>query len=360
MITFSRIKSSKKTQYLISLLLIIIVSSLSFIAKDVFGYKVVALLLLVAVSVIATIFDIIPVLISAILSALILNFFFIPPLYNFHIDNTEDILLFFMYIVVALVNAVLTVKIRDAEKKARDKEEKENAIKLYNTLFNSLSHELRTPISTIIGAVDVLKDNNERMTIANQKQLLSEIEIATIRLNRQVENLLNMNRLETGMLKLNVDWCDVNELIYSVIQKLDEAKQKHEIVFDENENLPFFKLDSGLLEHVIHNIIYNAIQYTPENSIIKIYVKEFNEKLQISIEDNGTGFSESEINLIFNKFYRLPNSKSGGTGLGLSIVKGYIEAHNGEINVQNVIPNGAKFIIEIPAEKSYINNLKNE
>jgi two-component system sensor histidine kinase KdpD len=353
-------KPSSRLQYKTSLLLVLLIGSIAFVIRSIIGYEVVALVLLVVVSLMAMTFEILPVLMAAVLSALILNFFFIPPYFTFHIDNSEDLLLFLIYLIVALLNAVLTYRIRRVEKIARDKEEKENSLKLYNTLFNSLSHELRTPIATILGAVDTLKENKSRLSTENQMELLSEIDIASIRLNRQVENLLNMSRLETGTLKLKQDWCDVNELLFSVIQKLQQVPQSRKIEFPENEDLPLFKLDSGIMEQVIHNIIYNAIQYTPENSLISISAQYIDEKLTIIISDNGNGFSEDEIPFLFNKFYRSPDSKAGGTGLGLSIVKAYIEAHHGTITAENNLPQGAKFTIQLPAACSFINNLKNE
>lgn len=332
---------------------------LCYFSIDFIGYRAVALILLLVVSVNAILFDILPVLLSALLSAIIWNFFFIPPILTFHIGNTEDGLLFLMYFVIASINAVLTYKIRDVERKERDEEEKLKAIKLYNTLLNSLSHELRTPISTIIGAVDTLKESEHKLSQTNQTELLSQIDIASIRLNRQVENLLNMSRLESGMLKLNFDWCDLNELIFSIIQKLSPTNGNHKIVFNPNENLPLFMLDRGLIEQVFHNIIYNAIQYTPENSIIVIGASYQSDNCYISISDNGNGFPDAEIAYVFDKFYRLPQSDAGGCGLGLSIVKGFIEAHNGKIELENNIDGGAKFSITIPAKTSFINNLKN-
>ncbi|MBK7762269.1 MAG: PAS domain-containing sensor histidine kinase [Bacteroidetes bacterium] len=328
-------------------------------SSHVIGYKTVALFLLVTVSIIAMLFDILPVLSAALLSALIWNFFFIPPIFTFHINNTEDLLMFLLYFLIALVNAVLTFKIRKEEMKARDKVEKENTIKLYNTLLNSLSHELRTPISTIIGAIDTLKENKEKISLSNQNELFNQIDIASIRLNRQVENLLNMSRLETGMLKLNLDWCDVNELINSTIQKLDQLYQQT-IVFEPDESMPLIKLDRGLMVQVLQNILYNAINYTPENSRIKIVAKLQSNSCIITISDNGKGFPEHEIPLAFDKFYRLPHTKTGGSGLGLSIVKGFIEAHYGTIKLENNLHGGALFTISIPAETSYLNNLKNE
>jgi two-component system sensor histidine kinase KdpD len=312
------------------------------------------------VSLIAMLFDILPVLLTAILSGLILNFFFIQPLFTFHITNAEDILLFLMYLIIALVNAALTFKIREAESKARDKEEKEKTIKLYDTLLNSLSHELRTPIATIIGAIDTLKENKNKLSENNQTELLEEIDKASIRLNRQVENLLNMSRLETGMLKLKQDWCDINELIYTVIQKITQIKKEHIINFIPDEKLPLFKLDAGLIEEIVQNLVTNAILYTPKNTFINISVSyEFNNCV-LSVSDNGKGFPENQIQFVFDKFYRLPNTKTGGSGLGLSIVKGFVEAHNGTIKLENKINSGACFTIIIPTETSYLNNLKNE
>lgn len=340
---------------------VLVLSIICFFSSKYVDYRITALVLLMTVSFVAMLFDILPVLLTAVLSGMILNYFFISPLFTFHIADTEDILLFFMYLIIALVNAVLTFKIREAENKARDKEEKVKTIQLYDTLLNSLSHELRTPIATIVGAIDVLKENRNKLSEINQSELLEEIDKASVRLNTQVENLLNMSRLETGMLKLKLDWCDINELIYDVIQKSKPEKLKHNITFVPNEKLPLFKLDAGLVQEVIQNLVTNAIQYTPENTIITIEVKLESDFCIISVLDNGNGFPENEMQYAFDKFYRLPNTKTGGSGLGLSIVKGFVEAHNGSIELKNnTNESGACFVITIPVKTSYINHLKNE
>lgn len=347
-------------QYLISVSLIILTSIISFFSVDFIGYHVVALILLLVVSLLAMLFDILPVLLTALLSALIWNFFFIPPTLDFYISTTEDVLMFLMYFVIALINAVLTFKIREVEKKSRNEKEKENTIKLYNTLLNSLSHELRTPISTIIGAIDTIKDHRTKLSDSNKEELYLEIEIASFRLNRQVENLLSMSRLEAGILKPKLDWCDVNDLIFSIIRNNREDAQKHTVIFESNENLPLFKIERGLVEQVLHNIIYNALQHTPEGTIIKIEVNNVDENCLFTISDNGKGFPENEIDYVFDKFYRLSNSATGGTGLGLSIAKGFIEVLGGSIHLENIEPSGAKFSIKIPSETLAINHLNNE
>nr|MBP6313995.1 DUF4118 domain-containing protein [Chitinophagaceae bacterium] len=344
---------------MISILLVLSVSIVCFLFAELIGYTIVALILLLVVSIVAMLFDILPVLTAAILSAIIWNFFFIPPLFTLHIYRAEDLLMFLLYFFIALVNAVLTSKIRKWERIAREKEEKEYSIKLYNTLLNSLSHELRTPIATILGAVDTLQEGSGKLSKQQESELLFEIDKASLRLNRQVENLLNMSRLETGMLKLNLDWCDVNELIHGVIQKYTDRK-RHIIEFEMNESLPLFKLDRGLMEQVLQNLIHNAVNYTPEGTVIHLEASLGQDYCKIVVRDNGPGIPEGERSSIFDKFYRLPNSRTGGSGLGLSIVKGFVEAHQGNIRVENEVGGGATFRIEIPTPISFVNNLKNE
>jgi two-component system, OmpR family, sensor histidine kinase KdpD len=353
-------KASKTQQYLISILLIVLAAAICFSLSKYIGYHVVALLLLVTVSFIAMFFDILPVLLAALLSALIWDIFFIPPRFTLSVETTEDALLLAMYFIIASVNAALTFKIRQMEKKEVKKEQKENTLKLYNTLLNSLSHELRTPIATIIGAADNLLTDTSKLTGKNKEELVSEISKASLRLNRQVENLLNMSRIESGFLQPKKDWVDVGELIYDVVNRLKEFTQQHPVGIILKDNLPLFKLDFGLMEQVLYNLIYNAALYIPKYCVITVKAACINEKLVIHVEDNGTGFPPGETEKVFDKFYRLENSKTGGTGLGLSIVKGFVEAHEGTVRLENMPEGGARFTIEIPAETSYLSNLKNE
>ncbi|MGZ3898832.1 MAG: sensor histidine kinase, partial [Bacteroidia bacterium] len=318
-------------------------------------------ILLVTVSLNAMFFDMKPVMTAAILSALVWNFFFIPPKFTLAIKSAEDGLMFLMYFIVALVNAVLTTKIRQMEKAERQREEKENTLKLYNTLLNSLSHELKTPISTIIGAADNLQSMADRLSEVNKYELVSEISKASLQLDRQVGNLLNMSRLESGFIKPKTDWFDVKELIYDVLKDLDDQKQNKPVHVAVKDNLPLFRLDYGLVWQVVHNLVHNALTYIPKYSVITVraYCKE--DKLIIMVEDTGHGFPVDEINKVFDKFYRLKNSKTGGTGLGLSIVKGFVESMKGTIKLANMPDGGAVFTVEIPSELSYIpNTIKHE
>ena len=353
----SQIKS--ENQYLICVLSVSIAASLCLLTRDYLDHIIVGYLLLVVVSLLAAFLDILPVLLSAVLGALIMNFFFLKPYYTFHISNAEDSLLLILFFIIALINGVLTHKIRKAEKILQVKEVKVNTMKLYNALLDSLSHELRTPISTIMGSIDTIQSKTITISEENKQKLYLEIEKASLRLNHQVENLLNMSRLESGVIQPKIDWCDLKELVYNVLDSLKEDLHFHKIVVHADENLPLFKLDYGLTEQIIYNLVFNASQYTPKGAKIEIKV-DYNPNIDfeynpdtlmpcvINISDDGNGFPETEINKVFDKFYRLQNSKTGGTGLGLSIVKGFVEAQNGKITLENKEEGGAIFKINFP------------
>ena len=339
-------------QYIISISVVLAVSGICYGIATLLGYRVVAFVLLLTVSLIAISFDILPVLLSAILSAFIWNFFFIPPRFTFHVDTTEDVILFIMYFVIALINAALTYKVRQADKAARKREEKINTLKLYDTLLHSLSHELRTPISTIIAATDNLQLNNNNLTKENKDQLVSEIAKASFRLNQQVENLLNMSRLESGFIKPKRDWCDINELIYSIVNKIEQNKITQKIAIHVNPDMPLIKSDKMMLEQIVYNLVHNACLYSRSDSKIDITGINHADILQIRVEDDGDGFPPHEIENVFDKFYRLNNTKAGGTGLGLSIVKGFTEVLKGNVRLKNLSTGGSQFTIEIPCEVS--------
>lgn len=347
-------KINQRRQYLYSLLVIAAVFSVCFLLSAFVHYMVVAFILLLAVSILAISFDILPVLLSAALTAVIWNFFFIPPRFTFHIAKTEDVVLFSMYFIIAMVNGVLTFKIRQYEKVSREKEDKANTLKLYNTIINSLSHELRTPIATIIGATDALQ-MQKNLPEFDKGVLLFEISKASIRLNHQVENLLNMSRLESGFLHPKTDWCDINEVVYEVMKMIDENRYTQNINININPELPMFRVDKGMMQQILYNLINNACQYTSHDSIIDLTAVSHGNMLTVTIQDNGPGFPEDEIQNVFEKFYRLRNSKTGGTGLGLSIVKGFTEALSGSVHVKNLTPSGCRFTIDIRAEISNIN-----
>jgi len=351
---------SKTKQYLLVALVVSVVIATGLVFRERVGYRVVAFVLLLSISVMALFLDIRPVILAAILSALLWDFLFIPPRFEFSVGTTEDRLLLVTYFIVVLLHAVLTFKIREAQKEISRREEKANSIKYYNTLLNSLSHELRTPITTIIGACDNILSENNNFSEHNKRQLLIEISNASIRLNHQVENLLSMSRLESGVFKVKKDWCDVRELVYNTLQRFDFELKDHPVSVFIPENLPLFKLDYGLMEQILSNLVGNVMQHTLAGTSLVINADCVEEKLLLSISDTGKGFPEAEVEKVFEKFYRVKGSRSGGTGLGLSIVRGFVEAQGGTIGLRNLPLSGAEFSMTFGTEVSYLSGLKNE
>ena len=337
-------------QYIYSFVIIIAVAAICFGLSGLMGYRVVAFILLLTVSLLALTFDILPVLMAATLSAFIWDFFFIPPRYTIHVDTTEDLFLLIMYFIIALINGVLTYKIRHIEKALQLKEERANSVKLYNTILNSLSHELRTPIAAIIAATDNLQ-SNDRISDGVKNELIDEISRASLRLNQQVENLLNISRLESGHIRPKNDWCDIVELVYDVVKRVEENNPSRKIEISINPDLPLCYIDKGMVDQVIYNLLNNAAIHTSNDCKIEISVANHADLLQINIEDSGKGFNNAESRDVFEKFSRVKSDPDKtNSGLGLSIVKGFTEAMGGSVELLQSRSPGAKFSITLPAK----------
>lgn len=349
-----------KRQFFIGAAAVCLVAALGYLFANIIGYRSVALLLLLTVSVLAMRLSLYPVLLAALLSALIWDFFFIPPRFTFHVNEYADVLMLAMYFIIALLNGVLTARIRFFEQLARQKEARTATLKLYDTLFNSLSHELRTPIATILGASDNLLNDNAHLTEGDKTKLHEQINAASERLQRLTENLLSLSRLESGFLQPKSDWCDISELIYTAVNSLKQELKNHKVRVEIPENMPLVKLDFGLMGQAIYNILYNASIYTPKGSAISISADYIDRQCLLIIADNGPGFPKEDLDSIFEKFYRSKNAQPGGVGLGLSITKGFVDAHKGSIKVENQWGGGAKFTIQIPAEANYMNLVNDE
>jgi two-component system sensor histidine kinase KdpD len=491
--------TSGLSQYLITSVCVILCSTIFYLIKGYIGYQVVSFALLILVSILAIFYGTGPILLAAMLSALIWDYFFIPPQFTLHIQEPIDVLMFIMFFIIALLNGILTSRVRHQEKKIRIREERTHALyqltheltlatgfeevskiavrhirkyfnlecaillkndlnqldnqpnqdskikfsenelsiaawvykhnskagkhtdtlpstnftfypltgnidklgvitvehssvftqgeeqfweaclsqisskyereflrnearkayilnesdKLYKTLFNSISHELRIPIATIIGASDTLLTQSYPDGV--KQKLYSEINTASVRLNQLIENLLNMSRLESGRITLRSDWCDVHDLINNVSKNLRQELLPFKSYIVIPVDMPLIKIDFGLIEQVLHNLVLNATQNSSPGTSIRIKFFYDSGNLIIQVMDRGAGFPSEDLHKVFNKFYRGKNSQTGGTGLGLSIVKGFVEAHRGTVAAENRHNGGAIFTIKIPVDISEMN-----
>ena len=483
--------------YLAVFFVVVSVSAICFLFKDTIGYRLVSFILLFVVSILALFFGTGPILLASALGAAVWDYFFIPPSFTLQIGETEDTLLLVMFFIVALLNGILTSRIRRQELNAREREERtlalyqlskelltanglpevvqvagkyfrqyfyidrsvflwesdgvldvtplnedeqtttdenkkiaswvyENSVKagkysenfsssdgsfyplrgsqkclgvtcvwytralipaeerfmetilalvagkvereflsamakdayvlsesdkLYKTLFNSISHELRIPVAAIMGATDTLL--SDRYPEQTRKRLYLEMSQASVRLNRLIENLLNMSRLESGHLSPRPDWCDVQDLVNKVTSTLKQELSVYKFIQEIPGDMPLVYIDFGLTEQVLHNLILNATQYAPDGTTISVsFLYDKSGKLVFRVADCGKGFSPTDLNLLFNKFYRGEKAYSGGTGLGLSIVKGFVEAQGGTVTAANKPDGGAVITVEIPVKIS--------
>ena len=222
--------------------------------------------------------------------------------------------------------------------------------RLNKTLLNCISHELRTPLATITGASSSLTDPGVAENKTARGILAGEIKTAAMRLNRLVENLLNMTRIESGGLTILKDWCDIRDLINSVTAELSEELSGRRVVVSIAEDIPLVKVDGVLIEQAISNIVLNAAQYTPPGTAITMGADFESGSLIVTVDDEGPGIPEDSLKKIFEKFYRAPGSRAGGTGLGLSIVSGFVMAHGGTVTVRNRPEGGARFTVRLPVE----------
>ncbi|MFH0975957.1 MAG: sensor histidine kinase KdpD [Spirochaetota bacterium] len=225
--------------------------------------------------------------------------------------------------------------------------------RLYKILLNSVSHEFRTPLTTITGASSTLLDQIAGDKPENRLELAGEIKKAGETLNALVENLLDMSRLDSGRLKLNPDWNDISDILGTILNRLDSYLKIHPVTILCPDDIPLVRVDYTLLMQALYCIVHNAFVHTENGTPVRIFVSraERGNGITIIIEDDGKGLPLKDIDKLFGKFYRAEKSQSGGgLGLGLSISKGIIELHGGRIQAENKMPSGARFIIHLPVE----------
>lgn len=222
--------------------------------------------------------------------------------------------------------------------------------RLRNNLLRAISHDLRTPLTTICGSTDTLLNNSSYLDIQMKKELLQNIYNDCQWLINLVENLLSVSRIDDGNIKLNKRIEVVEEIIAEALTHLDKRSKEHEIILNIPDELIEIKVDAKLIEQVLINIINNAIKYTQKNSKITLDIIKEDNKVNFKISDNGCGINENDALHIFDMFYTA--SKKGdserGLGLGLSLCKSIINAHGGEIGVENNKEGGATFYFNIP------------
>jgi len=223
--------------------------------------------------------------------------------------------------------------------------------KLRTTLLSSLSHDLRTPLASITGAVTTLRQFGETMAPASRADLLASIEEEAARLMRFVANLLDMSRIEAGALTPKRDYVDVAEVVRASVERARKVFPGAQIATSLARDLPLIKGDSNLLEQVLFNLFDNAQKYGGGGGAL-VHARRLGADVQISVTDEGPGVKPADLERIFEKFYQGGRSdgRKAGTGLGLSIARGLIEAMGGTIHAESPAARrrGTRIVIQLP------------
>jgi two-component system sensor histidine kinase KdpD len=221
--------------------------------------------------------------------------------------------------------------------------------RLRNSLLSSVSHDLRTPLASITGAASTLIDNEARLDAATRRDLLEALHEEADRLNRLVQNLLEMTRLEAGALVPHTAWHSVEEVVGAALGRFGKSLAARPVATRIPAELPLVPMDDVLIEQVLINLIDNAIKYTPPATPIEVSAEETAGAVMVEVADRGPGLPPGEERLIFEKFHRTdPAPSARGAGLGLAICQGIIQAHGGSIWAENRAGGGVALRFTLP------------
>ncbi len=220
--------------------------------------------------------------------------------------------------------------------------------KLHRTLLDGVSHELKTPLAVITGSAEALATATSVQTPA----LVAEIATAARRLQRLVNNLLDVTRLESGTLRPRLDWCDPRDLANAALDATAEVRRAHPTAVALPAELPLLRADFALVEQALANLLHNAAAHTPPGTSLVLSAAHDTvaRELAFTVADTGPGLDPAEAGRLFDRFARGHPARAGGLGLGLSIVKGFAEAHGGRVTHAPNTPSGSRFTLTLPCE----------
>lgn len=231
--------------------------------------------------------------------------------------------------------------------------------KLRSALLSSISHDLRTPLASIIGGVSSLMNFGRQIDESGRKELLQTVRDEAERLNRFVGNLLDMTRIEAGAMQPKLDWTDPEEIVATAVKRAAPLTQGHDIHIEIDPAMPLLRVDYILIEQVLINLLDNAAKYSPKGSAIDLRLRHGDRHVTLTVTDSGSGIPAGELEQVFDMFYRVKagDRQVAGTGLGLSICRSILKAHGGEIRAESPVADGQKthmgtrMIVTLPLEE---------
>ncbi|MGH2679298.1 MAG: sensor histidine kinase [Actinomycetota bacterium] len=318
------------------------------------GLPSILLLYLTAIVAIALIGGSWPALASALAASILINWFFTPPTHTWTIADPENVLALVVFLVVAGVVSYLVdreARARgDAERRRTQTESLEKVNELRTAILAAVSHDLRTPLAAIKASVSSLREQDVTWSAAATAEFLAAIEEETDRLTALVGNLLDMSRIQTGSLELVRRRVGLDEIVPRALATLPSSGR--DVRVEVPETLPRVDVDTGLLERAIANVVANARQWSPSTSAVTMRCDSTNGQVQLRVIDHGPGVADEERDRMFLPFQRLGDrGGSDGIGLGLAVARGFVEAMDGSLEVEDTEDGGLTMVLTFEAAR---------
>jgi two-component system, OmpR family, sensor histidine kinase KdpD len=291
----------------------------------------------------------------SVVSMLTFNFLFLPPTHTFRLADSENWVALAVYLVTAVSVSELAARARrraaDAERLARatrDAEELRRSDAVKTTILRSVSHDLRSPITAIMTASDVLQTAGEALAANEREELHSSIRLQIRRLDRFVSNLLDLSRLEAGAARPVPELWTVDSLIARALEVIGPDNERVDAVLPE-DTAPV-SVDAAQVEHVLVNLLENALKFSSPTDPVELGAEHIGEEVVIRVRDHGPGIDPAEQGRIFEPFSRGGNADGGrGSGLGLAIARGFVQLNGGRLWVESEAARGTTFVVAFPA-----------
>lgn len=280
---------------------------------------------------------------AALLCFLAYNFFFLEPRYTFFLVSAQSVGTVFMFLVVALICGRLANRLREQLIALRAEQSRGDALRiqaenerLRASLLASVSHDLRSPLAAIVGSAESLCLYRDQLSVGDQSTLAESILLEGQRLDRYIQNLLDLTRLGHGEMKLDRGWVALGEIVGAVLPRLRKLYPTMQLQLQLPADLPLLNVHSALIEQALFNVLDNALKFSPANNAVTLSARHDGDWIQIDIDDRGPGISEGDAPHVFEMFYSGGTSSHGdtgkaGTGMGLTISQGMVAAHGGTI-----------------------------
>jgi two-component system sensor histidine kinase KdpD len=291
-----------------------------------------------------------------------LNYYFTPPRLTFAVEKGEDLVALVVFLIVAMVVSGLfssltaeQVRAELNEEQAREAKLESAASDLRAAVFSAVTHDLKTPITSIKASVDSLMDIDEaRLGDGGVKDLLEGISADADRLNRLVGNVLDLARVKAGAMDLHLVEVDILELLGVVLNRIRPPIMNGTMIeVKAAPYLPEVKVDVIQMDHVLTNILENAVRFSPPRSAVQVDVKVQMDAVEIKVVDHGPGIPKHERAHVLEPFYRLPRDRATqGSGLGLAIVSAMVTAHGGHLALEETPGGGTTVVTAIPLRQA--------